>query len=101
MYKFTLILATVCALVSPPPTTARYMICPAAQNITEFEIPQSFPDARKTYDPLESFAKFMGFEKKEKWKSVRYSAYALLGGYLISEKSQAFLEMLKDPFWNV
>lgn len=52
--------------------------------------------------PVEKFANFMGFEPEEKWKAVRYTAYAMAGGYMLSETVQDFIHGLNaGPFENV
>lgn len=49
-------------------------------------------------DPVEKFADFMGFEKGEKWKAVRYTVYALAGGYCVAEFVEKLGVDLSDPF---
>ena len=49
-------------------------------------------------DPVVKFAEFMGFERNEKWKAVRYTIYALVGGYIFSELAHQIGEDISNPF---
>ncbi len=59
------------------------------------------PEAEDPNDPVAKFAAFMGFETHEKWKAVRYSAYALVIGYLGSELIDQIGADFNNPFRGV
>ena len=49
-----------------------------------------FPPEVSDPGPLERVAVYMGYEPKEKWKAIRYTAYALAAGYMMSETVNDF-----------
>jgi len=56
------------------------------------------------YDPERwnpKMAEFMGFESDEKWKAVRYTIYALVGGYLLGDVKDQIFDHFTNPFSNL
>ena len=54
-------------------------------------------------DLLAKYAEWFGFPSDQKWRAIRYTFYAMLGGYLLGEAGDklTYLFHLKDnPFWD-
>ena len=54
-------------------------------------------------DLLAKYAEWFGFPSDQKWRAIRYTIYAMLGGYLLGEAGDklTYLFHLKDnPFWD-
>ena len=54
-------------------------------------------------DLLAKYAEWFGFPPDQKWRAIRYTFYAMLGGYLLGEAGDklTYLFHLKDnPFWD-
>ena len=49
-------------------------------------------------DPIEMYASFVGFEKKEKWKSVRYTVYYFAAFTLLGDFLNKIQEDMNNPF---
>ena len=57
----------------------------------------------KDDDLLAKYAEWFGFPPDQKWRAIRYTFYAMLGGYLLGEAGDklTYLFHLKDnPFWD-
>ena len=57
----------------------------------------------KDDDLLAKCAEWFGFPSDQKWRAIRYTFYAMLGGYLLGEAGDklTYLFHLKDnPFWD-
>ena len=60
-------------------------------------------DNDKDDDLLAKYAEWFGFPSDQKWRAIRYTFYAMLGGYLLGEAGDklTYLFHLKDnPFWD-
>jgi len=54
-------------------------------------------------DLLAKYAEWFGFPSDQKWRAIRYTFYAMLGGYLLGEAGDklTYLFHIKDnPFWD-
>ena len=54
-------------------------------------------------DLLAKYAEWFGFPSDQKWRAIRYTFYAMLGGYLLGDAGDklTYLFHLKDnPFWD-
>lgn len=49
-------------------------------------------------DPVEMYASFVGFEKEEKWKSVRYTAYYFAAFSLLGDLANKIYQDMNNPF---
>tara|TARA_X000001036_G_C20644082_1_gene792305 strand:- start:1382 stop:1669 length:288 start_codon:yes stop_codon:yes gene_type:complete len=51
-----------------------------------------------TFDPVEKYAEFVGFEPEKKWKAVRYTLYYWAGFEVLSEAFNRWREYNNNPF---
>ena len=49
-------------------------------------------------DPVEMYASFVGFEKEEKWKSVRYTLYYFAAFSLLGDIANKIYQDMNNPF---
>tara|TARA_B100001094_G_C17939053_1_gene674597 strand:+ start:479 stop:787 length:309 start_codon:yes stop_codon:yes gene_type:complete len=63
-----------------------------AKNNDDHEENEPFPD------PVEIYASFVGFEKEEKWKSVRYTAYYFAAFSLLGDLLNKIQQDMNNPF---
>jgi len=61
-------------------------------------------DDKKDNDLIEAYSAWFGFPAEEKWKGVRYTVYAILGGYLLGDLKDEVIHhfnLENNPFFDI
>ncbi len=84
-----------------PSTNVRTRLIPNNKNLIFVTPNNNDEDDEKNedkFDLVEKYASFVGFEKEEKWKAVRYTVYYYAGFSLLGELYNKWLENANNPF---